>query len=41
MAFFDALEHLHHNLTPALTTEDAAEGMRAFFERREPEWRIR
>ena len=41
MAFQDALEYLHHNLTLALATEDAAEGVRAFFEKRDPEWRNR
>jgi len=41
MPFLDALEYLHHNLTLALSTEDAAEGMRAFFEKRAPEWRNR
>ena len=41
MAFLDALEYLRHNLTLALATEDAAEGVSAFFEKREPEWRSR
>ena len=41
MAFLDALEYMHHNLTLALATEDATEGVRAFFERREPVWRGR
>ncbi len=41
MAFVDALEYLRHNLTLALATEDAAEGVRAFFEKREPQWRNR
>ena len=41
MAFLDALEYLHHNLTLALATEDAAEGVAAFFEQREPKWRNR
>ncbi len=41
MPFLDALEFLRHNLTLALATEDAAEGVRAFFEKREPEWRNR
>ncbi len=41
MPLLDALEYLHHNLTLALSTEDAAEGVRAFFEKREPEWRNR
>jgi len=38
MPFLDALEYLHHNLTLALSTEDVAEGVQAFFERREPRW---
>ena len=41
MPMLDALEYLHHNLTLALSTEDAAEGVKAFFEKREPEWRNR
>jgi enoyl-CoA hydratase len=38
MAFADALEYLHHNLTLALSTEDIQEGVKAFFEKREPQW---
>lgn len=38
MDFDDALEFLHHNLTLAFSTEDIQEGVRAFFEKREPEW---
>jgi len=41
MPFLDALDLLHHNLTLALLTEDAAEGVKAFFEHREPIWRNR
>ncbi|MEX1142568.1 MAG: enoyl-CoA hydratase/isomerase family protein [Thermoleophilaceae bacterium] len=41
MAFDDALEYLHHNLTLSLSTEDIVEGVTAFFEKREPEWRGR
>ena len=41
MPLTDALEYLHHNLTLALSTEDAAEGVKAFFEKRAPEWRNR
>jgi enoyl-CoA hydratase/carnithine racemase len=38
MAFADALEYLHAQLTIAFSTEDIVEGVRAFFEKREPEW---
>jgi enoyl-CoA hydratase len=38
MAFDDALEFLHHNLTLSLSTEDIQEGVKAFFEKREPQW---
>lgn len=41
MAFDDALEYLRHNLTLSLSTEDIVEGVSAFFEKREPEWRGR
>lgn len=41
MPLLDALEYLHQNLTLALSTQDAAEGIKAFFEKREPEWRNR
>ncbi len=33
-----ALDHLHHGLTAMATTEDAAEGVGAFLEKRPPEW---
>jgi enoyl-CoA hydratase len=38
LAFADALELLHHNLTLAFSTEDIQEGVAAFFEKREPQW---
>jgi enoyl-CoA hydratase/carnithine racemase len=38
MAFADALEFLHAQLTLAFSTEDIQEGVRAFFEKREPIW---
>jgi enoyl-CoA hydratase len=41
MAFDDALEFLRHNLTLALSTEDIVEGVTAFFQKREPEWKGR
>ncbi|HET9125708.1 MAG TPA: enoyl-CoA hydratase-related protein [Solirubrobacteraceae bacterium] len=41
MAWADALEFLHAQLTLAFATDDIREGVRAFFEKREPVWRGR
>lgn len=38
MAFEDALDFLRAQLTIALSTEDIQEGVKAFFEKREPQW---
>jgi enoyl-CoA hydratase len=38
MALADALEFLHGQLTLAFSTEDIQEGVKAFFEKRDPVW---
>jgi enoyl-CoA hydratase/carnithine racemase len=39
MAFADALDFLRSQLTLALSTDDIEEGVKAFFEKREPVWK--
>jgi enoyl-CoA hydratase/carnithine racemase len=38
MAFADALDFLRSQLTIAFSTDDIQEGVKAFFEKREPVW---
>jgi enoyl-CoA hydratase/carnithine racemase len=38
MAFDDALDFLRAQLAIAFATEDIQEGVKAFFEKREPKW---
>ena len=41
MPFEDALDYLRAQLTLALSTEDIVEGVTAFFEKRDPQWKGR
>ena len=41
MAMDDALEYLRSQLSLTFSTEDIQEGVKAFFEKRDPEWKGR
>jgi len=41
LGFDAALDHLHVGLTAVASTEDAVEGVRAFLDKRRPQWRGR
>ena len=38
LALPDAIEYMHGRFTLALSTDDIQEGVKAFFEQREPVW---
>ena len=41
MPLLDALDYLRGQLTIELSTDDAIEGVQAFFEKRDPQWKGR
>ena len=41
MDFIEALDYLRAQLSLAMSTEDIVEGVQAFFEKREPQWKGR
>ena len=41
MDFETALDHLHNGLSAVALTEDAAEGVGAFLDKRDPQWKGR
>jgi len=41
MPFLEALDYLRSQLSLAMSTEDIVEGVSAFFEKREPQWKGR
>jgi enoyl-CoA hydratase/carnithine racemase len=41
MPFHEALDYLRSQLSLAMSTEDIVEGVSAFFDKREPQWKGR